>query len=32
MKLIQGDKVKVIINTGGSTETGIGTFAGFRVN
>jgi hypothetical protein len=32
MKLIQGDKVKVIINTGGSTETGTGTFAGFRVN
>ncbi len=31
MKLITGDKVKVIINTGTSTETGTGSFSGFRV-
>lgn len=31
MKLITGDKVKVIINTGTSTETGTGAFSGFRV-
>lgn len=31
MKLITGDKVKVIINTGTSTETGTGSFSGFRI-
>jgi hypothetical protein len=31
MKLIAGDKVKVIINTGTSQETGTGSFSGFRV-
>jgi len=31
MKLIQGDVVKLIINTGWATQTGTGTFSGFRV-
>ncbi|NMC41397.1 MAG: hypothetical protein GYA43_09555 [Bacteroidales bacterium] len=31
MKLIQGDVVKLVINTGMSTQTGTGTFSGFRI-
>jgi hypothetical protein len=31
MKLASGDKVKVIFNTGTSTESGTGSFSGFRV-
>ncbi len=31
MKLTQGDVVKLVINTGMSTQTGTGTFSGFRV-
>jgi hypothetical protein len=31
MKLFSGDKVKVIINTGTSSESGTGSFSGFRV-
>jgi hypothetical protein len=31
MKLITGDKVKVMINPGLSAETGTGTFSGFKV-
>ncbi|MFN8211136.1 MAG: hypothetical protein U0T33_09250 [Bacteroidales bacterium] len=31
MKLAGGDKVKVIINTGTSNESGTGSFSGFRV-
>lgn len=32
MKLILGDKVKVKVNTGTSTESGTGSFAGFRIH
>ena len=32
MKLASGDTVKVVINTGGSTETGTGSFSGYKVN
>jgi len=31
MKLISGDKVKVIINTGSSIDSGIGSFSGYKV-
>jgi len=31
MKLNQGDVVKLVINTGMATQTGTGTFSGFRV-
>ncbi|MGB4293099.1 MAG: hypothetical protein WBJ37_09490 [Bacteroidales bacterium] len=31
MKLNQGDVVKLVINTGTSTQTGTGTFSGFKV-
>ncbi len=31
MKLNQGDVVRLVINTGMSTQTGTGTFSGFRV-
>jgi hypothetical protein len=31
MKLAQGDKVKIVYNTGMSTESGTGSFSGFRV-
>jgi hypothetical protein len=31
MKLVQGDIVKLIINSGMSTQTGTGTFSGFKV-
>ena len=31
MKIAIGDKVKVVVNTGTSTESGTGSFSGFRV-
>jgi len=31
MKLVSGDKVKIIINTGTSTESGTGSFSGYRI-
>lgn len=31
MKLVAGNKVKVVVNTGMATETGTGSFSGFRV-
>lgn len=31
LKLVLGDEVKVVINTGGATESGTGSFSGYRV-
>ena len=31
MKLVAGDKVKIIVNTGTSTESGTGSFSGYRI-